>query len=246
MWLLVDAGNTRLKWRLTDGERLLEGGGLAMGAELASEFRSVLAAEPAIRRVIASNVAGANAAHLIQVTVRETLGLEVEFVRPAAQFHGLRNGYAVPENLGTDRWVAMIGARQVAQGPICIVDCGTAVTLDWISAAGLHAGGMIIPGRRLMRDCLVAGTQQIQACIHGNEAPPSDAPGDATAACISAGTVACVAGMVEHTVRKLRAGGEVNCLVSGGDGPAFAAFFDVPHRLVPDLAFHGLLAYARG
>lgn len=246
MWLLLDAGNTRLKWRFTNGEQLLDAGNLPIADEqLAVRLRPVFGEHRSVSRVIASNVAGAATTELIEGVARETLGICVEFVRPAAEFKGLRNGYSTPESLGADRWVAMIGARELVQGAVCIVDCGTAVTLDWVTADGVHAGGMIIPGRQLMRSCLAAGTRQIR--LEGSNGPLfGDMLGVDTQSCISAGAIASVAGMIERTIRKLGGGTEVNCLISGGDGPVFAASLDIPYRLVPDLTFYGLLAYARG
>lgn len=246
MWLLLDAGNTRLKWRRTDGHQLLDGGSVPIDAAHAEDqLKAVLLSHAATGRVIASNVAGIATAGIIERVAHETLGLDVEFVIATAEFQGLRNGYATPASLGADRWLAMIGARAIAKGPLCIVDCGTAVTLDWIDADGVHLGGMIIPGRRLMRECLITGTRQVRP-TQETDALPFSPLGNDTQSCISAGTVASVVGMVEHAVRTMGGCEAVNCLVSGGDGAAFASHLAVPHLMVPDLTFHGLLAVGNG
>jgi type III pantothenate kinase len=246
MWLLLDAGNTRLKWRCSDGVQVLEGGSIPIdGNRLESQFVAAFAHLRPVERLVISNVAGEDVGYTLQRVARGRLGCDVEFVVPAAEFRGLKNGYADPVSLGADRWAAMIGARELVRGPVCIVDCGTAVTLDWIAADGRHLGGMIIPGRHLMAECLVAGTRQIRLSPH-DHGFAAQGLGTDTGSCVAAGTLACVAGMVERTVRNLGGDAAVSCLVAGGDAATFAAHISVPHQVVPDLTFRGLLAYARG
>ena len=67
---------------------------------------------------------------------------------------GLTNGYAEPHRLGVDRWAAMLGAREIQSGALCVIDCGTATTVDVIRADGLHLGGAILPGMYTMRRAL--------------------------------------------------------------------------------------------
>jgi type III pantothenate kinase len=244
MWLLLDAGNTRLKWRLSDGRRLLDGGNVPIGegafdAQLHAAFRKHIT----IERVIATNVAGDVVGSAIEVLASDSFGCTVEVLLPSGEFRGLKNGYTNPASLGADRWAAMIGARELVSGAICIVDCGTAITLDWIDASGVHLGGMIIPGRRLMTECLIASTHQIRV-PDSSEVLEGRLLGTDTASCVAAGTFGCVAGMVERTVQNVGNGAEVTCLIAGGDAVAFGAHLTIPHRLVDDLTFHGMLAFA--
>ncbi|MCK9530118.1 MAG: type III pantothenate kinase [Gammaproteobacteria bacterium] len=246
MWLLLDAGNTRLKWRLTDGHRLLDGGAVRIGeGALVDRLHAAFRKQITIERVIATNVAGDVVGATIDLLASDGFGCAAEMLLPSAEYRGLKNGYTNPAALGADRWAAMIGARELVRGAVCIVDCGTAITLDWIDASGAHQGGMIIPGRRLMTECLVAGTRQIRL-PEPSEALEGKLLGTDTASCVAAGTFGCVAGMVERTVQHMGKGAEVTCLVAGGDGAAFGAHLAIPHRIVNDLTFHGLLAFANG
>jgi type III pantothenate kinase len=78
--------------------------------------------------------------------------------------HGISNAYYNPEKLGVDRWLAMLGAVAHYSVPVCIVDFGTAITLDVIDKHGQHLGGMIMPGLTVLKQSLSNNTADLNFC----------------------------------------------------------------------------------
>ena len=171
MNLLVDLGNTRLKWICIDlgwlshdpdwTEALERNphsrGVLPRGEDFTRQLDDAWSKLAAPRRIVVANVAGADAQRTLQTWVQNhwpaaTLRLVVAV---AAQL-GVKNGYREPARLGSDRWAALIGAHMRGPGPLCVVDCGTAITLDALNTAGEFVGGVILPGITLARQALLA------------------------------------------------------------------------------------------
>jgi type III pantothenate kinase len=123
-----------------------------------------------------------------------------QWVVSSAQEAGVTNGYDHPSRLGSDRWVAMIGARHhvLAKGParrMVVVMVGTAVTVECIDTEGRFLGGLILPGHGIMLRALEAGT----AGLHVPTGEVRLFPTNTSDALTSGGTYA-IAGAVERMV----------------------------------------------
>jgi type III pantothenate kinase len=147
MILVIDVGNTRLKWAwltstgLSDQQAVVHRDAKP-GMWTAALFES--GQRPS--RVLVSNVAGPEMAKALTKLTKKTFHVDVEFVSATPEYHGLVNGYLDPKLLGADRWLALIGAWTRARSALCVVDAGTAVKVDSVDASGHHLGGLIVPG----------------------------------------------------------------------------------------------------
>ena len=248
MILLIDAGNTRIKWRLQAAAGgLIHDEGAIAHENLAplSRLRSTVAAP---LRVVGSNVAGTETARRI----RDALGVEgIEWLRPGAQACGVRNLYAEPGQLGADRWAALIGAHALhggatalghpigASGARLVVMAGTATTVDLLSADGDFLGGLILPGVELMQQSLANGTAQLPLAAGSFAAQPR-----CTADAIRSGCLQAQAGAIERMFRQIAAQPGALCLLGGGAADAFADLLELPLKRFDNLVLHGLATVA--
>ena len=234
MILAIDAGNSRVKWGWHDGDRwtsvatvsLIE---FAASSDHVNPF-SVTHADP--EHIVISNVAGEGAHHLL-VNWTSIFEAGPLWLRAEAERDGVRNRYERPEQLGSDRWAALIAARALHAGPCLVVNAGTATTVDMLSADGTFLGGCILPGVELMRFVLHEHTGRLPM----SEGAYSDTPRN-TLDAIESGCRHAQAGAVERMFRTLGPGGA--CLVSGGGGPALIERLDLPCRYVENLVLEGL------
>ena len=250
--LLVDIGNSRVKWRFEDSRlgrspQDIEDPGavspsgvlsLADLAQLPQRFRA--AREPALDMVHLSNVAGADADAALRRAVHACWGdVAIHSVVPGAAQCGVRNGYRDPSQLGPDRWAAMLGAHALAPGrPLLVCSFGTATTIDLLLAdvddhRALFAGGLILPGFEAMRRALARDTARlplVQGQMKGEIVDFALATDDA----IASGIVAAQAGAVMRALRNARArvaskdretGADrpLACLLAGGGANTMAA-----------------------
>jgi type III pantothenate kinase len=254
--LLVDLGNTRIKWaRLGAGGpgrmRAAEHRGWTRGdfeRALFGTLRSAPARTAAPVQVIAVSVAAERVRQRFAAAVRAATGRPPRFCGSERAACGVRNGYRDVWRLGADRWVALIGARLWApRSAVCVVDVGTATTIDLLRADGRHRGGAILPGPQLMVDALLRDTGGIRRRATGRAAPRSAFARD-TSAALRAGAVLATAGAIERAWREAsrQAGGRrPQLLLTGGAAAAIAARLDLAHAQVPDLVLRGLAALAR-
>ena len=157
MILAIDAGNSRVKWGWHEGGRGA-GGWSSIATVSLIEFAassdhvnpfSATHDNPA--RIVISNVAG-EGAHQLLVNWTSIFDAEPLWLKGEAERCGVRNRYERPEQLGPDRWAALIAARALEPGRAClVVNAGTATTVDVLSPAGEFLGGLILPGIDLMR-----------------------------------------------------------------------------------------------
>jgi len=237
MLLLIDAGNTRVKWAIAlDGAA--PGDWIAHGAVAHADLETLgdAWAGHAIARALVSNVAGATLAERLaaQLPVAPT-----PFVaRP--ELAGLRNRYREPARLGADRFAAALGARTLAPARALVVaTCGTATTVDAVSADGDFVGGMILPGLGLMLGSLARNTAQLPQVAAGANMPPTFA--DNTQDAILSGCLAAQAGAIERACAALP---EALCILSGGAAPQVAPALGVPYRMLDNIVLVGLHAAA--
>ena len=241
MLLLIDAGNTRIKWALAADDAAV-GEWTDSGAAMHDELVSLHAnwQEHPITRAIVSNVAGARVRAALEQIIPP---VACEWFASVPQRAGVRNGYRVPSQLGCDRFAAAIGAQALAPGQAVIVaNCGTATTIDAITADGVFLGGMILPGLGLMASSLARNTAQLPQIASDAMLPAGFA--DNTDDAILSGCLAAQAGAIERAVRMH---GASACLLSGGAAPriAPALALAVPLQLVDNIVMLGLQAVAR-
>lgn len=236
MLLLLDAGNSRLKWGLHDGGDWRARGALEHGelprltAEIAPHGR------PA--RALGSNVAGAAVARAVEAALA-SFACPLGWITAQPQQCGVRNGYRNPGQLGVDRWAALIGARHLHRGPAVVVMAGTATTVDVLTAEGVFAGGLILPGFELMRAALARGTAGLPLAQASLAALPRD-----TDEAIVAGCLLAQAGAVRRMFAHVEGDPAALCLLSGGGAALLQPALDVPLRTVDNLVLEGLLRIA--
>ncbi|MBU0621056.1 MAG: type III pantothenate kinase [Gammaproteobacteria bacterium] len=231
--LLLDAGNSRCKWALVqDGVWTHQG---AVGNSESDALRQALRSLPQPSRILVSNVAGAQMERQLR-EICSGWGLPPEFVTACASQCGVRNGYQRPELLGSDRWAALIAAWQRVHDSCLVVNCGTATTVDALSAQGEFLGGLILPGIGLMQRSLAANTAQLGA----EQGVVQDFPRN-TADAIHSGALRATAGAIRHQFGLLQAGsGVVRCLIGGGAASVILPHLDLPLERADDLVLHGL------
>ncbi|MCE1193665.1 MAG: type III pantothenate kinase [Acidovorax sp.] len=247
-FLAIDVGNTRLKWALYDGPR--PGSALlAHGAEFLDHIdrlgETSWASLPHPARMLGCVVAGDAVKRRVEEQM-ELWDITPSWVVSSPEEAGLVNGYDHPSRLGSDRWVAMVGARHhvLARGParpLVVVMVGTAVTVECIDAEGRFLGGLILPGHGIMLRALESGT----AGLHVPTGEVRLFPTNTSDALTSGGTYA-IAGAVERMFQHLRqhCGEEPACVMTGGAGWKMAPSMTRPFELVDNLIFDGLLEIA--
>jgi type III pantothenate kinase len=244
--LLVDIGNSRVKWAASDGRRL----GVQQAAEYArwtaEDWRRRLFAEPGIRRVVAVTVAGETSEDRLREAARAVPGCTVEFIATSASAAGVRNGYREPQLLGADRWVAVIAAHHLAGRACCVVDVGTAATIDAVMADGQHLGGFIVPGPRLMVASLHHGTSDLAERTAASGAGATSGFADNTRDAIERGCVVTLAALADRSAQELalRAGSPPALIFTGGAAQQVLPHVQAPLEWVPDLVLRGLALLA--
>ena len=248
MKLLVDAGNSRIKWAAWKDGRLVPGMVLDRNEAAPTElFRKAWGdVDRPPEAVVVANVAGDSLKRSLSGWVRRNWGLSPRFVRAEAEACGVRNAYADPRGLGVDRWAALIGARHRIKGDLFIVDCGTALTLDALDRGGRHLGGLILPGLALMRQSLVDRAEGIDVLPSLAEAPPGGVLATDTAGAIIGGSLYAAVATIDRLLGDLRTelGRPVTCVVTGGDAEAIMGLLSCKPRHEPWLVLEGLARLA--
>lgn len=237
MILLIDAGNTLIKWRLVqaaDPRMVVDAGKLEH--EQASRFAELRHRHPQLDRIVASNVAGDDLGARIASALAP---LSVRWLQSSPRYAGVRNLYDAPAQLGADRWAALIGAHSLHPHACLVVTAGTATTVDLLAANGDFLGGLILPGIDLMQLALARGTAQLPRA-KGRYVPMPRNTEDA----IHSGCVQAQVGAVERMFEQIANEPEALCLLSGGAAACFADMLRMPMKKVDNLVLFGLAAVA--
>ncbi|TAN67608.1 MAG: type III pantothenate kinase [Methylobacter sp.] len=237
MNLLIDMGNTRLKWAVATAGQLTAGSPLLNTEINRHELIDAWKGIGMPQRIAVSCVSASGLLELVQSVAFE-LWLDVDIIvaTSQAQACGVINAYQQPEKLGVDRWLSLIAVWRQYRKPVCIVDCGTAITVDLIDADGRHQGGLISPGLTLMKKSLGQGTAALAFSEASHVFPPS--PANFTEAAIYSGTLVAAIGLIEHVLSKQAANTQL--ILTGGDAELIAGQLDVAAIVDPDLVLRGL------
>lgn len=237
--LVVDSGNTRIKWGLRHGDRWLVQGVIAQQERmLLQQVWQTLPVLP--ERVIVANVAGERVRQDLLVLFSRWR-IESDWAVAAPHQCGVSNAYVEPEKLGIDRWAALIAAWYRCQKACLVVNMGTALTVDALSD-GQFLGGIIVPGFDLLQKALTGNT----ASLEYNQGKFCDFP-DNTDDAIFSGGVNALSGAIGHMYGKLAAiaiAQTPDCIVTGGAAPLLLPHLGLPVTVVDNLVLEGLVLIA--
>lgn len=239
MRLLIDIGNSRIKWALgADGE-LSDPAGLARPRVDPDTVWEREWGHLAPVGVIVCSVAGRQSVVGLRDWVERRWAVPFSEVRAREHCGPIINAYPDPASLGSDRWANLLGARAALGGvDSIIVDAGTAVTVDALRADGRHLGGAILAGLTASRAGLRSAAPVLPAAH--DEAP---LPSDNTAGAIGGGTLIGLAGAIERVATAV--GGRLTAperILTGGDAACLAPWLDPAWSVDPLLTLRGLLA----
>ncbi|HTX06694.1 MAG TPA: type III pantothenate kinase [Steroidobacteraceae bacterium] len=249
--VLIDIGNSRIKWAWFTGERL----GHAQAAEYSGwevkDFaRRVIGGRRDIDRILVSSVAPDDVGEALAAAAYLAGAPTPERVTTRRRACGVTIAYIDPWRLGVDRLLAMIAAHwRFARRPVCTVAVGTALTIDLVGADGRHRGGAIIPAPPLMVASLLQGTSGIRRRAQGGPRGRGHALfGRSTRAAVEQGASYAAAATVDRAVSEAKAllGRTPQLVLTGGGAAALRPLIKSASVLVPDLVLEGLAAWCVG
>jgi type III pantothenate kinase len=236
MNLLIDIGNSRLKWATEQAGQI--GSIQALDYRQPDAYQNLEQSWQTLARP--SKIAIACVGAVQQITAIESLAncfwpaTDIIIPKSSAAFGSVSNAYPQAEKLGVDRWLALLAAHQHYPGNSCIIDCGTAITLDFIDSHGQHRGGLISPGLMLMKKALAQNTaaldlsQQTQALVLA----------DNTLNAIDSGTLLAAIGLIETAIRRYQPVEQV--IIIGGDADLIRQNLSMSLIADDQLVFKGL------
>jgi len=248
--LLIDIGNTRIKWAFDNGSGLVEAGQAVHRDKLegsAADFVAALASAP--ESAFAINVAGPAVEKALADELQARFGIGLAMVRTAPRFGEVVNGYRSKDQLGADRWAAIVGAWHLCRQSVCVVNAGTAVTIDAVARDGRHQGGIIVPGLALMRAALNRDTSDIYGFFQQSEGPLAGDEwfGKDTHSAVERGAVFVLGAAIDKAVSEMSATGETPVIMlTGGDAEILSPSISHSFELRPLLVLEGLRHLAAG
>ncbi|TFH87137.1 type III pantothenate kinase [Billgrantia azerbaijanica] len=241
MILDLDIGNTLSKWRLKDADSSEI---RSRGAVWTREEWKPGADIPDLDVVEAVRISSVARATVLEQTVAllQRRVPQVHVARSTPEALGVVNGYEEPQRLGVDRWMGVLAGYQLAGG-CCSVDCGSAITVDFVLPGGRHLGGYILPGLRLMKESLKLGTRNV-AIDPDSEAEELLLPGRRTVEAVNHGIYLAAVSAVNRIYAEVcdREGIALPMLLTGGDARVVARGVQSPHAVWPDMVYGGLEA----
>ena len=245
MKLLVDIGNSRVKWATLDKEGLSPSQSFprsktGIKASLNKAWKSLTD----IEAIYVANVGGDKLSEQLSEWSEKTWQLTPKTIKSEQKRFGVSNAYEEAEKLGIDRWLSLIAARQHARQAQCIIDCGTAMTIDIVTKTGQHQGGMILPGLSLMRSSLASNTDALTEEKGEQEFKTLAAN---TYSAIQAGTLYSVTATLERIISDLKLSfkNQIRFIITGGDAEHLLPLLSDELHHYPDIVLKGLAFYAR-
>jgi len=262
MNFLIDLGNTRLKWACCENNQIVSSGAskydtASLPSCFSKEWGSIV--KPAA--ICMASDTGTNRINALKHWVDMHWGTQVHVISPKNMAYGVKNAYKNPEQLGSDRWATLVAAKSNIKQAAIIVDCGTAITIDAITAAGVHQGGMILPGIELMQCSLMAGTHRIEEIVgrdtHNGKGVSLAALASNTLEGIRSGVFTAAVAYINDTVARVKSKLETHSssepltenqkrkmqitnIITGGDADMLLPFLDESFVHKPHLVLEGL------
>jgi len=240
MNLQIDVGNTFLKWRVVVGGKVVARGGHATcDDECLAGFSFWGKLEAIALACVASEDVEVR---LLSVLKRNRPDITPFIACTQSFFGGVSCAYQSPEQMGVDRWLALVAGYLKYGESCCVVDCGSAITVDVVSGSGSHEGGYILPGMRLMKNSLMTGTKNVQFEDLG---VISVQYGKNTTECVGNGINYMILSLFDHLKCRQSKEGVIHLFVTGGDADLIASLCDGV-EMIPDLVLDGLALVSGG
>lgn len=246
MLLTIDIGNTQMALGMFEGETLTGHWRVSTDAEatfdeIRWQFSGILGADgftqSDIKGLCVSSVVPAMTATIRRVAPHVVSG-RVVVVEP-----GIRTGLSVeidnPREVGADRIVNSVAARDRYGSPVIVVDFGTSTNFDVVDERGAYIGGAIAPGLVISTDALVSGTAALRRVEYS---PPRSVIGKGTVEAIQSGAIYGHAGLVDAIVERtaVELGGSVTRVATGGLAPTIVPHCSSVETIDPYLTLEGL------
>ena len=240
-FLLLDGGNSQLKWAWVENGTFSEVG-RAPYRDLTQLGEEWLQFADEDVKIVGCAVCGS----VKKAMVEEQLTRPVEWLSSMPQALGIRNHYRRPEEHGSDRWFNALGSRRFTQNACVVVSCGTAITTDALTEDNHYLGGTIMPGFHLMKEAMALKTANLNRPIGKVYPFPTTTPNAIASGMMDA---VCGALMMMHGRLKDKTGEgkPVDIIITGGGAArvvqALPESFvhDNQVKIVDNLVIHGLL-----
>lgn len=238
MNLLIDIGNSRLKWAWSDASTWQTGAVAIDNKPTEALMASVGEPHGMPQKVGIVSVASKEVINGMTHFIQNQWRVEPIMVESIAEQAGVRNGYKDPAQLGNDRWAALVAARAETSSPVCVIGCGTAITVDAMNERGEFIGGTIFPGLELLRQSLGRGT----AGIENASGSDNSCQATSTANAVIGGTLFGLAGAINKMVAEHHNVLGNNCvnILTGGSAEMVAPLLDFAVKSFPDLVLQGV------
>jgi type III pantothenate kinase len=241
MKILIDVGNTRIKWAVEELQKLNNSQAIQhQKTDYIKQLKQAWFKLPHPSSVIISSVGKQQIVNELS-NLANTLwpNIVVVIAKSSAQWLLMNNAYKEASKLGVDRWLGLIALQRLYATNSCVVDCGTAITIDVLDLQGQHIGGLISPGLQLMQHSLFQGTELLpnidQHCSVGLS--------NYTEAAIYSGTIYAAAGLIEKMIADL-CSSSPKLILTGGDAEILAQCINCQFTIEPDLVLKGLSLYS--
>jgi len=244
MRLLLDVGNTSVKWGVCNTGAIEKSDCFmhrgkdvrALADQSWSELRTPSA-------VYIANVGGEQLQQQLSGWIGARWDITPVFLTATAAACGVSNAYKIPAKLGVDRWAALVAAHHDTPGASCIIDCGTAITLDLLDATGRHRGGMILPGTGMLQQLLLQNTAINSEARSLQAASLFSA---ATEDAVNSGSLYMAAATIDRVVADMAAelDTRLQLLITGGDAGRIQTLLTCSARHDPELVLKGLAILA--
>lgn len=244
MRLLIDIGNTRLKWTHQNEGRLSPGDAIVYTlGNLENELPVIWQDFNTPDDVWISSVAQQSVTEIVARYLKSQWGIKPNYIQSSRAILGVTNSYNEPHKLGSDRWLAMVAAYQYEGRCVMIVDCGSAVTIDAVNDNGEHVGGVIAPGIALSNSVLTRQTSLRWQPATGML--PAKVFANSTTDGIASGIGYGIIGLIEKAYRELADTGQHPVVyLTGGDAAFISHALSIEHKQVDDLVLQGLAMLA--
>jgi len=234
MFLLIDQGNSNLKWCLSNDENILRSNcGL-----LTDLIDFLIVNKSAISKIVISSVKSVEHINTLCKILNENINIEIQIAQSSANYQSVKNGYTIPEQLGIDRWLVIVACWQRFQSAFMVVDAGSALTLDFVNNAGQHEGGHIIPGLMMQKKLLLTDTDKVRfadefgATVYGL--------GVSTHQAVHNGCLSNLCSYINEMYKKFNDITPIPLILTGGDALLLSEGLAVQCEVIPDLVLQGL------